>query len=97
MVATVYISIGNSDDKLTQAEWAQFCIDMAAEVISLASVTRGAWFSNPVGPWQNACWCVDFSGSDVVAEAKEICAQLARKYRQDSIAWALVARTEFVS
>jgi hypothetical protein len=96
----IYVSIGNSDDKLTQAEWSKFILDMSAEVCSLGQV-HGAWFSAPASPWQNACWCVEFSGPDaqatdnVVAEAKEQAAELARKYHQDSIAWART-ETEFI-
>lgn len=97
-----YISIGNSDGRLTQAEWSAFCLDVAAEVTALGHV-HGAWFSVPNSPWQNACWCVEFSGPDAqaeanaAAEAREMAAKLARKYRQDSIAWARVASTEFIS
>jgi hypothetical protein len=97
-----YVSIGNSDDKLTQAEWSNFILDMSAEVASLGKM-HGAWFSGPASPYQNACWCIEFGGPDaqatanVVAEAKELTAKLARKYRQDSIAWARVAETEFIS
>lgn len=96
-----YISIGNSDDKLTQAEWSAFCLDVAVEVAGLGHV-HGAWFSVPNSPWQNACWCVEFSGPDpqaeanVVAEAKRVVAELTMKWRQDSISWAAVAETEFI-
>lgn len=97
-----YISIGNSDDKLTQAEWSAFCIDIAAQVAALGH-THGAWFSVPNSRWQNACWCVEFSGPDeqaeanVVAEARGVLGELARKYGQESIAFARVAATEFLS
>ena len=46
MNRTIYISIGNSDDKLTQVAWSKYWIEMSAMVISLASATHGA----PVPP-----------------------------------------------
>ncbi len=90
----VYVSIGNSDDKLTQTEWSDFCYD----VEKIISVTRchGAWFSRSDSPWQNACWLLEFlSGERIFGPVKTKLALLAPKYRQDSIAWA-VAETEFL-
>ena len=97
----VYISIGNSDDRLTQCAWSHFVLDMSAEVTSLG-LLRGAWFSLSTSAYQNACWCVEFSGPDaqaeanVVAEAKKVTAELAAEYKQDSIAWAVAPLTEFI-
>lgn len=68
----VYICIGNSDDKLTQAEWAQYveAVDAALGVhrngnrwfASTAHRTHvhGRWFAAPDVPWQSACWCIEF-------------------------------------
>lgn len=90
----VYISIGNSDDKLTQAEWSNFCIRTAAEVTSYGQV-HGAWFSLPHTRYQNACWCVEFKTGMDAAEARSVLRELCADYRQDSIAWAN-AHTEFI-
>ena len=90
----VYISIGNSDDKLTQREWSRFVIAVAAEVVSIGKL-HGTWFSVPQSPWQNACWCVEFLSQKDADEAKIIAKQIRSEYQQDSIAWA-VADTEFV-
>jgi hypothetical protein len=92
----VYVSIGNSDDHLTQAEWSNFWIEMSARVASVASITHGVWFSNPAGPWQNACWCLEFADSTEVEEAREAAVEIRKKYRQDSIAWAEVPDTQFI-
>jgi hypothetical protein len=91
---TVYISIGNSDDKLTQAEWSQYVVEIIARVVSIGH-THGAWFSLPHTPYQNACWCVEFTSAADVAEAREVATEIREKYRQDSIAWAC-AETEFI-
>jgi hypothetical protein len=90
----VYISIGNSDDRLTQQQWSEFWIDMAAEVVSVGH-THGAWFSNPVGAFQNACWCVEFTSAEEAEGAKAIAGEIGRKYQQDAVAWAVVDHTEF--
>lgn len=94
MPVTVYLSIGNSDDKLTQAEWSQFVVEMIARVVSIGH-THGAWFSLPHTPYQNACWCVEYATADDLAEAREVTVEIREKYRQDSVAWA-TASTEFL-
>ena len=67
----VYICIGNSDDKLSQAEWAGY-IEAVDRALGLGLPRRsdqiqqplihvhGRWFSAPDVPWQSACWCIEF-------------------------------------
>jgi hypothetical protein len=93
----VYISIGNSDDKLTQAEWHNYVIAMLARIKPLAVRAHGEWFSDPMAAWQNACWCLEFTpGSAELSEAREVCTEIRKEFRQDSIAWAVVPETEFI-
>lgn len=95
-----YISIGNSDDKLTQAEWAEFQRETASILhgVELMSDGRihGTWVSLPTDPWQNACWCIDLRtyDPDLLKKRLQI---LAAKYRQNCIAWAEVNATEFLA
>lgn len=103
----VYISIGNSDDKLTQAEWAEFVTHVDIALMDreqlhdpYAPIIRrhGNWRSRPDDPWQNACWCIeldDESTDGEIGHIKADLAQLAEGFRQDSIAWA-EATTEFI-
>lgn len=91
---TAYISIGNSDDKLTQREWAGFVNETQEAVRNLAYTKHGEWFSATTSPYQNACWCVEVRPV-MVADLKERLAKIAHAYRQDSIAWA-EATTEFI-
>lgn len=101
----VYISIGNSDDKLSQAQWAEFVthVDIAllaqSEVPDSAiSARHGNWRSLPDDPWQNACWCIDHDNT--IADPEELKAELAdlaRSFGQDSIAWAEAPTTEFLT
>jgi hypothetical protein len=64
-VKTVYVSIGNSDDKLTQREWHDFIKEIDYTLGFFSERCHGNWFSNPVSAFQNACWCVE------VPETKE--------------------------
>lgn len=106
----VYVSIGNSDDKLTQAEWAHFYTSVRhllandlqpreaegwGSLAFSAPTIHGRWQSVPSDPWQNACWCVEIEDHDAPAIQHEL-KLLAAKFRQDSIAWAEVCDTEFL-
>ena len=94
MTQTVYISIGNSDDKITQAEWCSFVEDVRQALRNLALAQHGEWFSASDSPWQNACWCVEVRPI-MVADLRNRLATIAKAYRQDSIAWA-VAEPDFI-
>lgn len=99
----VYITIGNSDDKLGQLGWHQFADETDRAVTRVARYegvrVHGRWYSLPNEPWQNACWCLEFADDPemrAVANSLRITlGGLARTYQQDSIAWA-VAETEFI-
>lgn len=94
----VYVSIGNSDDKLTQAEWARFYSETALLLQRSAKVVHGQWVSEPASAWQNACWCIEVDPMDVglIEFIKAQLIEIAVWARQDSIAWAAVAETEFL-
>jgi hypothetical protein len=111
MSTTIYISIGNSDDKLSQAEWAEFYRRTNLAIRNFAQVIHGQWVSEPASAWQNACWCIEIeTSSDIVQVTfdfrgasrtpdrylREALAEIAGEYRQDSIAWA-PATTEFLA
>jgi hypothetical protein len=97
----VYITIGNSDDKLSQADWASFVLDVDRAFQSAVQFegawVHGRWFSRPDEPWQNACWCAEWHEDlrHVVDALQRKLASIARAYRQDSIAWA-EAQTTFI-
>lgn len=92
---TVYICIGNSDDKLTQEEWSDFIKDIRAFVIRQADHVWGEWFSAPDSRYQNACWGVEFSSEDDAAFARSQATRVRKQYGQDSVAWAVVPETGF--
>lgn len=92
---TVYISIGNSDDKLSQLDWAAFHNRVNIEIRRLAFIVHGHWLSEASSPWQNACWCMELEDRET-SHLKQILTHVADLYGQESIAWA-EAKTEFLS
>ena len=82
-----YICIGNSDNKLTQQEWAFFIKDV--DDFLHPSVIHGRWFSAPDAPFQNACWCIDTTEAspDALKQVKLRLGLLGKRYKQDEIAW----------
>lgn len=100
-MSTIYISIGNSDDKLSQSDWSSYVLDVdrafEQAVRYEGARVHGRWYSLPTEPWQNACWCAEWHPdlAHVVEALKRKLANIAGDYRQDSIAWA-VAETEFL-
>lgn len=93
---TAYISIGNSDDKLTQEEWSRFFHDISHAIGNYASTVHGEWLSAPQSRYQNACWCVVLDSLDDKKNLQELLAIIRKQYRQDSIAWADVPDTAFL-
>lgn len=87
-----YISIGNSDDKLSQKKWRQFLGDVRSECYTFAQEIQGIWFSEPVSPFQNACFCVELH-DDNVEEFKDTLRRLAHIYGQDSVTFDEVPTT----
>ena len=92
---TIYVSIGNSDDKLSQADWAQYCRSVTAVIYGLASHIHGEWYSLPNEPFQNAAICFVIR-EDWTPAVKESLKERRKRYKQDSIAWAVVQDTEFI-
>lgn len=92
---TVYVSIGNSDDKLSQQEWSRFVGEVDRIVRVAAARVHGAWLSPSAAPFQNACWCFEVTLTTARRLRVELVA-VGGRYRQDSVAWA-VAETDLLS
>jgi hypothetical protein len=86
----VYVSIGNSDGKLTPLRWAAFIEDVRAQILTWE--VHGEWYSLPNSRWVNACWCIEISEKDAQHVRNQL-RELAGEYNQDSIAWAEVPTT----
>lgn len=86
------VSIGNSDDKLTQREWADYFADVRGLIRHRAAHVHGEFASLPSSPYQNACFL--FEGEASEGLLREL-ADLAADYRQTSIA-VTIGNTIFV-
>jgi hypothetical protein len=104
-MTVVCIAIGNSDDKLGQQEWARYITDVHTAVdkaVDLGARIQFCGYSAPGAPWQNALWAVEIpdgpwsAGSAARGELRAQLAELAGRYRQDSIAWWEADATEFI-
>lgn len=91
---TVYLCIGNSDDKLSQVEWADFQRALLL-LVATAPTAHGVWYSAPGSKWQNMCVCVEIELRHVHLWWETL-HKLAGRFRQDSISWAEVDHTKFL-
>lgn len=95
-MSTVYVSVGNSDDKLSQQDWAQFVRTVFRFVANEAHHVHGEWFSVPDSRYQNACICVEFDPDAHLDAVREGLALIAEQYEKDAIAWAVAVSTQMV-
>lgn len=93
-MTTICISIGNSDNKLTQMEWSAFVSDLD-KIIQKYEATRH-FFGGSVtwAAWQNVMWCCELP-TDSVDEIKRAISLVRIHYRQDA-AFILYGSGEFV-
>ncbi len=83
---TIIIQIGNSDDKLSQARWSEFCRRVQAAVNVFAQQIHFAGGSDYHMPWQNACWVLQIGEAQAMALRDDLTV-LRGEFEQDSIAW----------
>lgn len=84
---TIIIQIGNTDDKLTQKRWSEFCSDVQ-RVASIAGTVHFSAASNGMMPWQNACWVIQVPDDLALIDSlRRNVAALGSRYGQDSVAW----------
>lgn len=95
----VYISIGNSDDRLSQSHWASYTEQVRAVLRRHATSVHGEWYSAPDAAYQNACFCIELRGRGVPEKAQLVkmnLGQIRDDFKQDSVAWAEVPETVFL-
>lgn len=83
---TTYVTIGNSDDGLSQEEWAEFYSSVDHHVRRHARTVFGAFVSEPTSPYQNACWAAEIHPEERALLMPALGA-IAAAFRQHSIAW----------
>ena len=62
---TVVIQIGNSDDKLSQSRWSEYCTQVDYAIRSSAVHVHFNGTSPGDAPWQNAAWIFEMEADDV--------------------------------
>lgn len=85
---SIFVTIGNSDNKLTQQEWSDFCGGVDECVRAFAQEMFGEFYAVPNAPWQNACWSFSVDASVTLAMQTNLRA-LASDFEQDSILWTV--------
>ncbi len=85
-MTTIIIQIGNSDDKLSQAQWSHFFkrVDNAVRRRSHQVHFSGA--SDPSQEWQNAAWVMEIDEEKSLHLWDDM-KVIREMFNQDSIAW----------
>ena len=90
----VTLSIGNSDNKLTQEEWSVFSSSVHVYVFQYCTHVHFAGSSPSTSKYQNAAWVFEIDealADKLKGRLKSLCA----KFNQESIAWT-IGETEFI-
>ncbi len=91
---TITLQLGNTDNKLTQQEWAEFVRRMRG-VIESHEVTIHFFGAPPNWePWQNVAWVLDCE-EGILPDLKAAIRELRSGFRQKSVAWT-EGVTEFI-
>ena len=87
---TITIQIGNSDDRLAQAEWAKFCKSVDAAIQQITKLCLGSVHFSGMSfgdaPWQNAAWVFNISSKGATRLKVELI-EIKARFNQDAIAW----------
>lgn len=102
MSTSVFVSIGNSDDALTQLRWSQYVTGVDSlfrEWLADNELhVHGFWLSESSSEYQNAGWALELKitpDSEAAGELKAALTEIREHFSQDSLVWA-VAETEFI-
>lgn len=90
---TITILIGNSDNKLSQAEWSYFCYDIHSFVRWYANQIHFVGGTSYDSPFQSSCYVFEIeedNTSNLIADLKKI----KYGYIQDSIALITINTTD---
>lgn len=94
MVNSVSIQVGNSDNKLTQGDWANFVAGMRHAISCNVYRIHFQGGSDWDAPWQNCCWVCEVN-LDQIEPLKTVITTIRKQYKQDSAA-VMFGRTEFI-
>ena len=91
---TVTIIAGNSDNKLSQKDWANLVSHLARVIAVRASAHEFTGGPDTASPFQNFAWVVRIDDDEAEQLRGEIKA-IRSHYRQNSVAW-ISGNTEFI-
>lgn len=92
---TIIVQIGNTDNKLSQQDWAKFCNEIHLGIMSLSGEIHFSAPSVGWADWQNSAWI--FSVEDHIVEFIKLSfISIRKKYLQDSLAWMICNEAEFI-
>ena len=97
---TIIIQIGNTDNKLTQQDWARYVSEVrdavnTATFLSDSGEIHGSFYSHSDAAWQNACFVIDITEPSRREQLKDRLVDIGDNYMQDSTAWT-EGTTEFL-
>ena len=84
-MVTAVVQIGNTDNKLTQNEWAHFCEYMRSAISENVYRIHFGGGSSFDDPWQNACWVCEVN-DDQIDGLTEAVTKCRKQFKQDSAA-----------
>jgi hypothetical protein len=93
-MTTYTIQIGNTDNKLSQNFWSNFCKSIHSELIRDYVQLHFVGGSHFDAPWQNACFVFNCS-DDKIKNLKKTISEIGKNYYQESIAFTK-GSTEFI-
>jgi hypothetical protein len=93
-VKTIVVQIGNSDNKLPQAEWAEFVRRVDGTIREHAQAVHFFGGTENWAAWQRVCWVFDCEQSRL-ADLKNLVTSARKKFRQDAAAFT-EGETEFI-
>lgn len=108
---TIYVAIGNSDDRLPQWQWSEFVSEVYALVRKWSRCIHFGGCSPSAAAYQNFAWVFEIetdaeatlavAGAALPDSADERLRQdlleAAVRFRQDAIVWGEVDNVEFIS
>lgn len=83
---TIVIQIGNTDDKLTQAQWSAFVIAMREAILQHCQAVHFFGGSTNWERWQNCAWVIGCYPPQV-PELRAAVTDARKLFNQESAAW----------
>ena len=93
-MVTITIQIGNTDDKLSQSEWADYVSEVREIVTRHSNVVYFFGASANWERWQNAAWVIEFDRRRI-RMLKTLLLRTRKRFSQDSVAWS-EGETQFI-